>query len=162
MEFDAFLDTPLTVKVECREALYDPTPLFEDFLADNSEMLSEEDRATIESWRDHHLFDMFAIYRHLKEHTIFINSESPPQVYGALGLTTELSEIAPALRLPVLLPYEGRIVCDGIVLMQQVMIGPNMRRELKEIYENARRRKQVITSLGLAPSSVANGASPGF
>ncbi len=58
-----------------------------------------------------------------------------------VGLTSELSEmvpkdIVPALVKTVLLPYEGVIVCDGLILAAgHVKLDPEMKREMSEQYK---------------------------
>lgn len=152
MEFDSFLDEPMQTKAACREALYDPSPLFDDFLEDNEDQLSQEHQEIISAWSQRHLFGLHTIYRHMKKYTIFLDAEEPPTAYGVLSLTTDLADMIPTFRLPLyiktaLLPYKGQIVCDGLVAYTPVIIGPNIRRNMQADYKEAMNAGRLITAL---------------
>ena len=87
MTFDDFLDEPLRLKVECREAAYEPSPLFDEFLAANSDILSDEEKNKVSDWK-RYVRGTFVVVRHLKKHSIFLDTESPPHAYGVLSLTS--------------------------------------------------------------------------
>src|SRR5437588_6500631 len=132
MTFDKFLDTSYQRKADCRDAIYEPTPLLDDFLADNADALSSEEQDIVRAWK-RYVRGTFVVLRHHKNYTIFLGTGEESRAYAVLGLTTDLAEMAPKPYLPVivktvLLPYEGVIVCDGLVVFHNVTIGPNMRR----------------------------------
>lgn len=152
MTFKEFLDEPMEVKVDCRDAIYSPTPLFDDFLEDNGDQLSEKERGIVGAWSKRYVRGKFVLLQHLKEHSIFLSTDKSLKAYGVLGLTTELSEMAPRAYLPVfletvLLPYEGVVVCDGLVMMSNILIGPNMTSNMKADYKRLKQSGKVITSL---------------
>ena len=152
MEFDEFLDEPMEVKADCRDALYEPTPLFDEFLEDNGDQLSEELQEVVRAWGERYVRGDFVVLQHLQEHTIFLDTGSPPKAYAVLGLTTDLSDMAPNYTLPlfletVLLPYKGVIVCDGLVRASRMLIGPNMTRNMKADYKRIKQAGRTITSL---------------
>ena len=66
------------------------------------------------------------------------------------GLTDEIIEMMPCpppvLVSAVLLPWKGQIVCDGLILIYNVMLGGGIRKNLKESYRQAKARG-IITSL---------------
>ena len=150
MPFAQFKPTPHATKIAARNAIYEPPLLIPDFLDDTPD-LAEADRAVVTAWQ-RYISGRFIVVRHLKKHTIFMGAEEPFGVYAVLGLTTDLADLAPPERLPyivrtVLLPYEGVIVCDGLLETYNVMIGPTMRRNLHADYQTAKRGGTVLTTL---------------
>ena len=47
----------------------------------------------------------------------------------------------------LLLPFEGRIVWDGLVNLQGVFLGPNMWRDAMNVYGEARKSQQILSTL---------------
>lgn len=91
---------------------------------------------------------MFVAWKHYKNHTIFLRD---PDAYAVLGLRSSLEEILPRpppmLLNAVLLPFEGVIVTDGLLVTQNVILGPGIRRGMKEVYDRAIERGTVWISL---------------
>jgi len=151
MSFDDFIEESLPVKIACRDKIYEPEPLFDHFLLAYDDTLSIEDYNTVADWR-RFLRGTFIILRHLKQHTVFIASASPPSAYGVLSLTTDLEDLLPKPRLPisvqtVLLPFEGTIVCDGMLNIHNMVIGLNMRRNLNEEYQEMKSTGRFFRTL---------------
>jgi len=85
----------------------------------------------------------------LKKHAIFIRDD---EVYGVLGLSHEIAQVEGGMSLPamvetVLLPFKDRIVYDGLLNRYNVVLGPGIRKRLKETYMSAKRNGRIITSL---------------
>ena len=72
------------------------------------------------------------------------------RAYGVLGLTDDFVDILPqplpALVRAVLLPWKGRIVCDGLIGTFNVVFGPGIRARLRDTYRYAK-AEGIITSL---------------
>ncbi|HKP53793.1 MAG TPA: hypothetical protein VJ183_14220 [Chloroflexia bacterium] len=152
MSFDEFLDEPTEVKVDCRDALYEPRPMFNEFLEDNADQMSAEQQEIVRAWNDRYVRGKFVVLQHLKQHAIFLSTDSSPKAYAVLGLTTELSDMAPKAYLPLLmettlLPYKDMIVCDGLVRISPVLIGHSMTRNMKAEYAEIKRAGGLITAL---------------
>jgi hypothetical protein len=137
-----------TVKI--RGALYQNPQLFDSFVEEKAESLSREDIAMIESWKDF-ILGRFLVFRYLKKHTIFLTADKPHKVYGVLSLYSHFEDIVgstlPTLAETVLLPFKDKIVSDGIFQFFNIYVDSNIRRGLKEIYEEAKTRFGIITSL---------------
>jgi hypothetical protein len=151
MTYDEFIDEPLATKAECRDPIYEPTPVFDDFLEDQGDALTQKQQKTVREWK-RFVRGTFVVLRHLKKHTVFLNTIEPVKAYAVLSLTTDLPEMIPDYALPVLietvlLPYQGVIIYDGIVFGGNVLIGPNMTREMKAEYSAIKKAKQVISAL---------------
>jgi hypothetical protein len=151
MSFDKFLKEPMQVKIACREAIYLPAPLLDDFMMAYDDFLSVEAQKIVSAWT-RYVKGTFLVLRHLKKYTIFLHSVSPANAYGVLGLTDDIEEFLPAWRLPiavetVLLPYEGVVVCDGMISVYDMVIGPNMRSGLNEDYKKMKSAGRFFTTL---------------
>ncbi len=151
MTVDEFIDTPMEMKGRCRDAIYEPSPLFGQFLEAHNADLTDQEQALVSVWARHHVRGTLVMLTHRKEHTVFLDMRPPTHAYGVLGLTTELSKMFSERYLPVLvetvlLPYEGVVVCDGLIAVRSIIIGPNMERDMKAEYRDLKKRGQVIIS----------------
>jgi hypothetical protein len=120
-----YADLPLEEKLPVREALYTNPELFDGFVADNPLEFSDEELAIISTWK-HFVEGEFYIERTLKKYAVFIGPDDV--VYGVLGLYEGLNEIFPKNRLPllvraVLLPFQGKIVYDGLFQGANIFFG---------------------------------------
>jgi hypothetical protein len=148
--FDARLDgTWAAQKVYAiREALWANDSIREAFIAENPAQLSAADLAIVESWR-FRVAGKFYVFRHLKKHSILIQ-DSPSEIYAVLGLASTLAEIVPftpCYAQAVLLPFEEQIIYDSLIMPYNIFLGPGIRRNLAEIYKDAKERGAIITSL---------------
>jgi hypothetical protein len=147
----------LDMRFEIRQALFGKRKLIAKFVAENPYDVDEEDLALVDSWR-HLVAGRFFVYRYLKKHAIFLNDAEPPIAYGVIGLTQPLAEVAgpaPVWVDAALLPYDGRIVCDGLLGVYSVSFGPGFRRSLTESYQEAKDGTGIITSLVAGDTSAA-------
>lgn len=136
--------------IRIRDALWDNDAVREQFIADNPAGLSDADLALVASWQ-HRLIGSFYLFRSLQRYTIFLSDTAPAHAYGVLGLVDPIEEVIPlpfpVLTKAVLLPFEHRIIYDGILTPYNVLFGPGYRHDLQEHYRNLQEREGVITSL---------------
>jgi hypothetical protein len=141
---------PLADELRLRNALWADDGLRERFISANPTGLSSADLAVVASWR-YRRAGSFYIVRTLKKYTVFLSEDIPPRAYGVLGLSTPIEELArgplPVLAQTVLLPFEGRIIYDGLLQWYAVVFGPGVRSRLNAEYRNAKAREGVITTL---------------
>ena len=131
-----------------REALWADDSVREAFIAENPARLSSGDLAIVENWR-HRVAGTFCVFRHLKKHSLLIRDGSR-DVYAVLGLASSLEELTPFTPCyvkTILLPFEGQIVYDSLIVPYNVYLGPGYRRDFTDIYKDAKERGVVITSL---------------
>ncbi|MDF0591486.1 hypothetical protein [Candidatus Methanocrinis natronophilus] len=138
-----------------RYQLFDQPELIDDFIQKNPMSLSRQDLDIIASWKNC-LKGRFFIVRHLKKYTVFLDAEDPPRAYGVLGLYTPLKELIDPSNLPVfveavLLPFENKIVYDGILAPSNIIIGKGISRGLDDKYNEAKMRFGIITALPFHP-----------
>jgi hypothetical protein len=141
---------PLADELRLRNALWADDGLRERFISANPAGLSSADLAVVASWR-YRRAGSFYIVRALKKYTVFLSEDIPPRAYGVLGLSTPIEELAsgplPVLAQTVLLPFEGRIIYDGLLQWYAVVFGPGVRSRLNAEYRNAQEREGVIITL---------------
>lgn len=138
-----------------RYKLFDQPELIDDFIQKNPMSLSRQDLDIIASWKNC-LKGRFFIVRHLKKYTVFLDAEDPPRAYGVLGLYTPLKELIDSSNLPVsveavLLPFENKIVYDGILAPSKIIIGKGISRVFDNKYNEAKMRFGIITALPFHP-----------
>ena len=134
-----------------RNALWADDGLRDAFIANNPAGLSADDLAMVASWQ-YRVAGGFFIFRYLKKHTIFLSgSDTPALAYGVIGLLESFEEmLGPYLPLyvqAVLLPFEERIIYDGLLLGSNVYFGSGIRSDLNRIYRQTQEREGIITSL---------------
>ncbi len=144
--------TPIRVEEahQIRNVLWESDGLREAFLAENPAGLPAADLAIVVSWR-HRVMGQFFVFRHLKQYTVFLTEGEPPQAYGVLGLASPIQEVVlrplPALVKAVLLPFEDKIIYDGLLVPYSVFFGSGIRRSLNEAYRTVQERGGVLTTL---------------
>jgi hypothetical protein len=133
-----------------RKALWQEDRLREAFIAENPAHFPTDDLALVESWK-HRVEDKFFIFRHLKKYTIFINSGSPAQGYGVLGLTDSVESVVgpdpPIYVEAVLIPFEDQIIYDSLLAPYAIHFGGGYRRSLADTYRDIQERGGLITTL---------------
>lgn len=127
----------------------DPARYVSAYLEANPDRLSEADLAEIAQWKDA-VGGRFVFFRQLKKHLVAIETGESGRVFGILGLTQPLDEIVsqqfPALVETILMPFRGRIVCDGLISSFAIYIGPGLRRSLGETYRAAKDEGSILVS----------------
>jgi hypothetical protein len=148
----ADMRTPLPVKdvSKIRDAIWEDVSLLRAFIDQNPASLPPEDLDLARDWFNFRKGTFF-IFKHLKNHSVFINDRQEPKVYAVKGLYNTFEEVLPAplpiLVQAVLLPYENEITYDGIVAPYNVSFGSGIRGNLRSIYADAKELGDIITSL---------------
>lgn len=147
---DETTSLPIDDVFKLREAVWTDDSLREAFIAQNPAGLPAGDLAVVDNWR-HRRQGKFFVFRHLKQHSVFIDDKNPPGVFAVLGLYSSLEEVVgpylPLLVDAVLLPFEDRITYDGVVAPYAITFGGGFRGDLKHIYQDAKERGDVLTTL---------------
>jgi hypothetical protein len=153
----------LDTRFDIRQAFLQKRELLDSFVAENPYGLDQEDLALVDSWRLL-VAGRFFVCRYLKNYAIFLDDKTPATAYGVVGLSQPLEAIiGPSLPVCVetaLFPYEGSIVCDGLLGVYSVSFGPGFRRSLAESYEEAKAGRGIVAALpaGDAPAAVPKSA----
>ena len=147
-----YTSIPPEARVAIRNALFDHRELIDEFVAENPAKLKAEELEIVGTWKDA-LPGKFYVFRYLKKYTVFLASGgSPNKAYGVLGLADPLEEVIgpslPRLVTTVLLPFQGKIIYDGLVSGYNITFGGGIKRTLNEEYKQAKEAFGIITSLG--------------
>ncbi len=147
-----YTTTPPEARVAIRDALFEHRELIDEFVAENPAQLTADDLEVVATWK-HAVVGKFYIFRYLKKHTVFLTSGgSPNKAYGVLGLADPLEEVIgshlPRLITTVLLPFQGKIIYDGLLSGYNITFGGGIKGMLNEEYKEAKEAFGIITSLG--------------
>lgn len=149
VDLPSFRTASMTAKGRARDGLLDNIALIDAFVEENPGQFRETDLALVLFWR-HFVRGQFVIERDLAQYTVFLTQKEPVQAYGVLGLADEIVDILrrplPVLVRAVLLPWKGRIVCDGLIGVYNILYGPGIRARLRDTYGDAK-AAGIITSL---------------
>jgi hypothetical protein len=143
-----YTDLPQEDKYKVRETMYDQPDLIDDYISQNPDQFDDEKLKIVKQWQ-HFIRGQFYIERFLKSHAIFIGED---KVYGVLGLYQGFDEFFHKSHLPiciktVLLPFQGKIVYDGLMQGYNVFFGSGIKSSLKEEYMKAKQNGRIITAL---------------
>ena len=145
---DNTIDTQNAVKV--RDALWKNEAVLDQFIAGNPARLPPQDLNILKSWK-HRRLGTFIIFKILKKHAIFISQDKEADVFAVKGLYSSFEEMfgpnLPTLVDTVLLPFNDEIIADGLFQGYRLIFGGGIRQQLKEIYDDAKERGEIITTL---------------
>jgi hypothetical protein len=148
VDAETFRKAPITRQVQARDLLLEHSGLVSAYVDANPDAFREQDIGLVLDWK-RFLRGRFIIERDLRAHTVFVTESDPPRAFGVLGLHTEILDLIqqplPAMVDAVLLPWKGRIICDGLLSRFNVRFGAGIRRRLKESYRGAK-ASGIITS----------------
>ena len=141
---------PTDERIKVRDALLEHMDLIDAFVAENPFGFTDDELEIVRSWKDL-VGGEFYVYRCLKNYTVFLTAGEPVIAYGVLALVDRFDDLIrpglPHLCKAVLLPFQGRIVYDGLLAGYNITFGSGVRRRLKESYDRAKERQGIITSL---------------
>jgi len=148
-----FLSLKLEKKVEVRNALYDNIDLIDEFVEKNPENYSSKELDIVSSWK-HFLKSTFYVFRHLKNYSVFLSSETEAKAYGVLGISSDLKEMFPHLPImvdTVLMPFKQHVIYDGFMAPYSMTFGGGIIRNFKTSYDEAKAKFGIITNLPFEP-----------
>jgi hypothetical protein len=136
--------------LKIRNALWESPDYLQGFIEHNPDGLPERDIALATSWILR-VSGNFYVMRHLKKHSIFLLQSNQPVAYGVIGIVSALEDCLhpppPVLINAVLLPFEGKIIYDGLISAYSISFGSGIRRNLMQDLRKATELNGLITSL---------------
>ncbi len=140
---------PFNKLSDIRVALYGAGDLFEVFIAENPLHFSPAELETVRSWKNF-IKDKFYVVRYLKDYAVFLTGDSPAKAYGVRCLYSSFAEVIgsdlPVLLETVLLPFQGKIIYDGLVAPYHIHFGSGIRQGINESYQKAKAEHGIITN----------------
>jgi len=136
--------------IEARRVLYENPNIITNFINDNPEGLNDEQLTMVAGW-GRFVQGSFVLLKELRHHSIFFRFDTPkPEVYCVIGITQPPSEvtqgIGSTLNAVVLLPWNNRIIWDGL-LTHGPICGPNYMRSFTKDYQQLKKRGEIIQQL---------------
>jgi hypothetical protein len=121
--------------------------LIDSFIKENPFQFNPEELKTIECWKKG-IYGTFYIVKYEKGYTYFYHPETK-KCYGVLSLFDQLEDMLGSY-LPIIvdawiIPYQGKIVYDSLIIPYRVSFGGNMRRSTKSEYKEAIIKHGLIT-----------------
>ena len=144
---------PVEPILRIREKLWENRSLIDSYVKTNPHQLSNSELKTVSGWKNS-VEDTFMILRHLKSGSIFIPSYREDAAYIVCGIYSAWEEMLRGAPLPqavttVLIPFEGRIIYDGLMSSYNVRFGGNIKRSLNEHYRKLKAGGQIYKSFGI-------------
>jgi len=135
-------------RAEARDQLLDNISLTKAFVKENPDGFREQELFHVTKW-EYFVRGDFFIERDLKNHTVFLDDETPPKAYGVLGLSNEIVDMIPyplpTLVSAVLLPWKGQIIWDGLISIYNISFGGGIKQGLRESYRQAKAQGIIIS-----------------
>lgn len=126
--------------------LWSNTDVIKEYLA--STALPDEYAQIVAGWAQCKR-GRYILERHLKKGSVFISAEDGT-VYMVKGLFSTWAEMlgeAPVLLDAVLIPFQGSIISDGLVVPYQIYFGKGAKADFKDAYMNAKRNNAIRFSI---------------
>ena len=95
-DLESFHVCPMEAKGAVRDQLYENFHLLGTYVNENPDGWSPPELELVAAWHQA-VRGTFIAPRDLKKFTLLLDENSPPKVYGVLGLTTELADIGRCL-----------------------------------------------------------------
>ena len=137
-----------------RDSLHASPKIINKFVRKNPASFTDDDLEVISSWK-RAISGGFFVLEHKARHSLFMESDDDftpgEDVYAVCGLTEPLvnvvGESLPIYVRSVLLPFEGRIIFDGLLLSYPVDLGGAVRQALMGCLEYIKMNTGIITTL---------------
>jgi len=149
-EFEKYIADPEELRLMVRDTLFSHRELIDEFVRKNPDCLTLTELSIVASWKKA-VVGTFYIACYLKDYTVFLDDRKPPKAYGVVAVAEPLEELLgpniPVLTPAVLLPFQGRIIFDGLLSPFQSALGPTVRQRVNDAYRDARNTYGIIRSL---------------
>ena len=144
-------------RIELRNTLYENPEIIEDFMRENPFSFPKNELEIVSSWKNF-IADSFFVVQMTKKYAIFMRNDD---VYAVLALAQPLQVVLGGAPLPayvktVLLPFNGKIIYDGLLEGHNIFFGPGISTSVKNRYRIAKQKGEIIESLdtGWKPAPV--------
>ena len=132
--FRQFKSLKIAEKISAQEILFDEIDLIDKHIADNRfDSQRKDDLLGIKK----HVRGRFFVLKHLSRYSVFMKTNKR-KLYGVIGLSDELGVVLPFVPIlinGVLFNFRNKLVCDGLITLENVSFGPGIRRGLNEEYK---------------------------
>ncbi len=137
---------------EARDILYEDTRVVDKFI-DVTHNLKECDIEILKNIKNG-MKGTFVYLKTLKKHSLLL-SGSTNKIYCVLGITDPVEELVPgtfSIVETAIFNFGQHIICDGLVSCENVIIGPNMRKDINAQYKKAKENEELIRHITITSS----------
>lgn len=137
--------------LQIRNKLLENENLLEEYLHQYGTALTVREFELIKSWKNK-VAGKFILFKHLKKYSVFMHGEKGGKLFGVLGISNPIKDMFPPERLPiyvdaVLMPYEGKIIYDSLLMPYNISFGSGAKKGFNEDYRNLKEKHGIITML---------------
>ena len=142
--------------VPVRDRLWCEDSLIDEYLCVNGASIPEDEQKILLGWKKRVPGD-FILLKHLARYSVFMDfRDEDPNLYGVVGLTSELSEMFPQAVMPVLvnatlLPFKGMIIYDSLLSAKNIRFGGGYKKNFNESYKRSKEKLGIKTSFDILP-----------
>lgn len=137
---------------DIRATLFGAGDWFDAFAAENPLRFSPKELEIVRSWKNF-IKGRFYVVRYLKAYAVFLSGDAPPKAYGVRGLYSSFAEVIgadlPVLLETVLLPWQDKIIYDGLLSPFNIHLGSGVQEGIEDSYRRAKVQYGIITSFDL-------------
>ena len=135
-----------------RNKLWENKEIISEYVEKSADTLTEREINILKSWEAYEISGIFAIIKHMRAYSVFMAHGENPKLYGVVGITDSIGEKVPASMLPllteaVLLPFEGKIIYDSLLVPYDIMLGSDLSMEMERSYHELKKKNGIIAHL---------------
>ena len=129
--------------------IWEDVSIIDEYLEICSADMSEEEIGIVAGWKNA-VRGTFVVDRHLRKGSILVAADK--KVYIVKGIYSSWREMLGNLPMPqavdaTLIPFQGEIICDGLIHPYGVCMGKILADEAKNIYLEAKELNKIYTCL---------------
>jgi hypothetical protein len=140
--------SPLEIKVQSRDVLFNDENVIDNFLGDNGTNLGPGGIAFAKNVQTG-IYSDFILLREYKNFTVLLQA-STETFYEVINITERFSQILsfiPCFISTAIFNFDGKIICDGMIKNGNIQIGPNYEQSFLEQYRQSKAKSQVVKLL---------------
>jgi len=142
--------SPIGLKIEelvkIRDRLWEKDFIINEYLENTK--LKKYDKDIVSSWNKN-VKGKFLFIRSLKKYSVLMELDKK-YLYGVYGISSPIIDIMPYIPImiqTVLIPYNGKIIFDSLIKMDNISFGGNMRQSFNEEYMEIKKNIGIKTIL---------------
>lgn len=130
-----------------REILCQKPNLLEKFISENPEKLNGRGLEIVKSWKNF-VHGKFVYIGEKYKHPTFLSIKSggKERFYEVVGITDPIHDLVVEWLIvsSMLLPWEDKIIVDGLFAGSSTFLGPSFQRDIQRKYREAKKAKKII------------------
>lgn len=142
---------PLDVVIILSSKLWEDVSVIDEYLEKQTGTMSEDEISIVRGWKKA-VRGKFVVERHLKNGSILVSCEEDGTVYKVRGIYSSWREMLERFPMPQivvasLIPFQGIIIHDGVVMPHGVCLGKNLADQVRQMYLNAKKENKIQESI---------------